>query len=286
MSQQADQLILDYLAQIGMEAGTYLGPTGRRRYIEQVRERIESQLPTTRNVQQVHRVLQRLGDPQQLVAQDCAEPRENRTAEGSGGGSAQKGGHNGRRGIGVLSRPVLLRRAPPPWRGGPRRATFYRRDDAAGSASDSAETGNSLPAWEGRKWQVNPGLVFVRLVYAAKHYPLDVLALTVYLISGLISALTFLWPIAAVQLVLGRLWRTVDRWVAFGVPFAATVVGMALWDSSAWVEQRGWEPYPDEYLLHSLLDTGVLGLQIATVACFFYLAWRASRIVRSDNARV
>ncbi|MDS1270197.1 hypothetical protein RIF23_07810 [Lipingzhangella sp. LS1_29] len=310
MSQQADQLILDYLAKIGTEAAPYLTPTKRRHYIDQVRERIDSQLSSERGEHEVRRVLDRLGTPRELVVRECGDTAHDtsNSAAPNGRATAAEGdaaetdeeamtSPSGRRDIGVLARPVRLRRAPPPWKGGPKRTTFYRRETArstedtpggasAQSPNGTASTSGELPPWEGRKWQLHPGLVFVRLLYAAKHYPLDIVALLVYLISGLISAVSFLWPIAAVQLVLGRLWHTADRWVGVGVPLVATMVAMALWDSSAWEEQYGWEPYPDEYLLHSLLDTGLLGLQIATVACFFYLAWRAARIVRAPNARV
>lgn len=110
---------------------------------------------------------------------------------------------------------------------------------------------------------------------AARTRPAEVFTVAVYLVSGIIGQIVFVWVVGAVLLVLSEVWSRFDKRVAVGIPLVATLIGMTLW--------RGEAPYIDQIILNSLMDTGVIGLRLAAVGCAVYLTVRITRITRSAD---
>lgn len=273
MDHSVDRLLLEYLAQVGDAAQQHLPPQRRPKYIGDVRQRIEKERDAAKvsTEAEMRRVLGKFGDPEDLVARDCA-PVSGGDDEG-GSDRNRRRAPRGRRTIGILARPVSYKRAPPPWKGGPRRTQLHHRE-ATGASRSPLLPPRHRPV-EGVLGRFSLGVVFVRIANGARRHPLDVAAVVLYLLAGLIAQLTFLWPLAAAQVAFSKAWRHRDKWVALGVPLAATSVGMALWPGEA--------PYIDLVLQQSFLDTGIWGLRAAAVACAFYLGVRMSRIVAHER---
>ncbi|QVQ50667.1 hypothetical protein J4H86_17430 [Spiractinospora alimapuensis] len=265
MKQGVDQLLYEYLASVTAETQQHMPPQRRTRYIQEVRERIEKRRAElgVASADEMRRVLDEFGSAEQLVARDLglAEPVE--ATETRPPPPA-----NGRRPLGVLSRPVNLRRAPPPWRGGPRRTRLHQRPVKSPKRQSPPE---GFEPREGILGRMSPGVVFVRCAHGVRKSPTSAAAAFFYLISAIIFPLTVFWPLAAAQVAFGGFWKRMDRWVALGVPLATTVVGMALWPGEA--------PYLDTIIQESFLATGVWGLRAGAFVCAFYLFVRMARIV-------
>lgn len=265
MKQGVDQLLYEYLAKITAETQQHLPSSRRTRYIQEVRERIERRRAEREvtSSDAMQRVLDEFGPPEQLVARDLGldepvEPTEARPSRPP----------HGRRPLGILSQPVNLKRAPPPWRGGPRRTRLHPRPATAPNRRHLPE---GYEPREGIIGRMSPGVVFVRCAHGIRKSPTSAAAALFYLISAIIFPLTILWPLAAAQVAFGGFWKRMDRWVGLGVPLGATVVGMALWPGDA--------PYLDTIIQESFLATGVWGLRAGAFVCAFYLFVRMARIV-------
>jgi hypothetical protein len=279
MEQAADQLLLEYLARVGAEAQSRLPSRRRTQYIAEVRQRIEKERDKAkvRSAADMKRLLDRFGPADRLVAADLDSgvgrgdgKADDDTSASSRATKAQ------RRKLGVLARPVSYKRAPPPWKGGPRQTRLYRRNEQD-PAQPPAEPPSGAAPVEGVLGRFSPGVIFVRVLHGARSHPTAVGAALLYLVTGLIGWLTVLWPIAAAQVAFGRPWRRVDKWLGLGVPTAATIVGMALWQGEA--------AHIDLVIQESFVATGIWGLRAAVVACGFLLLLRMSRIVAEERVR-
>ncbi|WP_141926082.1 HAAS signaling domain-containing protein [Haloactinospora alba] len=250
MSERAEQLVLSYLSRVGDAAYGALSPRHRASYLAGLRSRIEAACiggKATR-VEDVRRVLEEFGDPAELVSRECAT--EAVPGPPGGPGAAVTPEEESQ-----PENPRRVRRDPPPWRGGPD-GGWLGRGGAFGRPSEG----------------IAPGRALGDLARAARRNPPELLALLLYLASAAGSALAAVWLLGAALAALSRVWTRRDKWVALGVPVAATALGMLLWPGEA--------PYIDQVLLGSLADTGVYGLRAAAVCVAFYLAARTSRITR------
>ncbi|ASU82251.1 hypothetical protein CDO52_05135 [Nocardiopsis gilva YIM 90087] len=261
-------MVLAYLAQVGDAAYGRLSHRQRARFIGDLRGRINAACAAAnaRSPERVRRILREFGDPEDVVLRACRQGpgmADEQVVDGAALGDGADGGDEGEgesegRGWAGSERPMpahRVHRDPPPWRGGPDRSWLR----GASGARGDADAGSSRAT--------GPGPIDV-----ARRYPAEALTIGIYLISGIIGGIVFLWLLGAVLAVLSRVWSRVDRWVAVVVPVAATVGGMALWQGEA--------PYVDQFIMASLLDTGVIGLRVAAVACGLYFALRLMRLVR------
>ncbi|PSK99670.1 hypothetical protein CLV63_103397 [Murinocardiopsis flavida] len=287
MTERAEQLVLEYLAKASDAAQQYLLPTRRTAYVADLRDRIDAARAKGKGDDdaRVRQVLRRFGDPVALVAREVAEKAEaERAAADSGAADPERtthavSGKKPKRSLGRLAQPVRLERDPPPWRGGPKRSRLRRRadiDPAPAGGAKTAFTGGGGSAGGGGLRENSPAMLMLWFATAARRYPMDVFSIALYLVSGLITAIAFVWVIGAVQVVLSSVWEVNDKWVAVGVPVAATAIGMALWQGNA--------PFIDQVILESLLDTGLIGLRIGVAASAVVLAVRIARIARSEGA--
>lgn len=280
MAQGVDLLVLEYLAEV-TSAAQHLPPKLRTDYVHRLREQIERRRAEAKATTeaQMRRILREFGDPADLVArqlENASSPGADPDADaGTSPDSGRSARRSVRRPLGLLSRPVTLVRAPPPWRGGPRRTELRRRSEASAGPPPRPPRGY-VPA-EGTLGRYSPGVVFVRCVHGARRNPLAALAALLYLVCGLIGQITVLWPLAAVQVAFGRPWLAADKWVALGLPVLGTALGMALWPGQA--------PYIDLFIQESFQATGVMGLRATIVVCAFFLLLRLSRIVAARRSR-
>lgn len=279
MTERAEQLVLEYLAKASDAAQQYLLPTRRTAYVAELRGRIDAARAKGKgrgdDDERVRRVLRRFGDPVALVEREVAEEADTGGAADSGAADPEQTTHavNGakpKRSMGKFAQPVRLERDPPPWRGGPKRSTLRRRSDLGG------ETGTGGRRSGGGLGENSPAMLMLWLATAARRHPMDVFSLALYLVSGIITAIAFVWIIGAVQVLLSSVWAVNDKWIAVGVPVAATAIGMALWQGEA--------PFIDQVILESLLDTGLVGLRIGVIASAAVLAVRIARIARAEGA--
>ncbi|MBB6173793.1 hypothetical protein HNR23_003853 [Nocardiopsis mwathae] len=263
--ERAEQVVLAYLADVGEAAYGRLPHRRRVAFIGDLRSRINAACAAAgaRSPEEVRKVLRQFGDPEDVVDRAC---REDGNGNGAGNGNGTAGGNgNGAGGGGdgdgdqVLwagsKRPMpehRVHREPPPWRGGPDRG-LLRGASSGRSARRRRANGGTGPG------------PFDRV----RHNPAEAFTVVIYLCTGLIGAISLLWPVGAVLVVLSRVWARRDQWIAVAVPIAATVVGMVLWQGEA--------PYVDQVIMGSLLSTGVIGLRVAAVACGLYLAVRLLR---------
>lgn len=252
MSERAEQLVLSYLSRVGDAAYGALTPRHRASYLADLRSRIEAACigGKATQVEDVRRVLDEFGDPAELVSRECATDAVPSSPKGSGAAVTPEEESQ-------PENPMRVRRDPPPWRGGPD-GGWLGRGGAFGHPSGG----------------IAPVRAFGDLARAARRNPPELVTVLLYLASAASSGLAAVWLLGAALAALSRVWTRRDKWVALGVPIAATALGMLLWPGEA--------PYIDQVLLGSLAETGVYGLRTAAVCVAFYLAVRTARITRQS----
>lgn len=246
MTPQAEQLVLNYLSSVGQASYGYLTARRRSAYLVELRSRIDQACGGSAGSEEVQRVLAGFGTPEELVVRECAEAPE---GEEDGDGATDDN----------AGAPRHADREPPPWRGGPDHGLFG---------------GAGVTAVRGRAGEASREAL-AGLASAARMYPPEVFAIGIYLVSVLIGEVALVWAVGAVLVILSDVWTRRDKGVAVAVPLAATAVGMALWQGDA--------PYIDQIILISLVETGAIGLRLATLGCVCYLVVRIMRIARATD---
>ncbi|GAB3439079.1 hypothetical protein GCM10027570_02910 [Streptomonospora sediminis] len=272
MTEQAQQLVLQYLSRVADAAYGAVPARRRAAYLADLRTRVNRACTSVgaESPDEVRRILRGFGRPADLVARELAAETEGRVTpestvapvvsavgepggDGPGDGIPESGEAAEERPGGAAApanRPV---REPPPWRGGPEGGrSRARSQDSASGGSRRADA-------------------LVGLGAALRRNPPEVLAAGLYLVAGTIGALAGVWVIGAAIVVLSRVWSGLDKAVGVGVPIIATLVGMALWESGA------AHIYIDEIIWESLAATGVVGLRIAAVCSSLFLIVRLAR---------
>ncbi len=245
MTPQADQLVLNYLNDVGQATYEYLTVRGRSAYLAELRARIDTECGDSADAERVRQVLASFGTPEELVARECVEDDEDDEDDTATESVASDD-----------NRPRHANREPPPWRGGPDRGLFSGvRGTAVRGTADA------------------PRGAIVGLATAVRSHPPEIFAIGVYLVSGVFGQVALVWAVGAVLVILSDVWPRGDKWVGVAVPLVATLLGMALWPGEA--------PYVDQIILMSLMDTGVIGLRLAALGCGVYLLVRITRHARA-----
>ncbi|MBB4934095.1 hypothetical protein F4561_004915 [Lipingzhangella halophila] len=269
MTPRAEQVVLDYLSEVGQATYGYLTARQRAVYLTELRARIDEACGDSTEAEQVRRVLEDFGTPEDLVARECAEDSADRERDGDG--DAEENGN------GAASRKV--NREPPPWRDGPEPGAAPRHADREpppwrGGPDRGLFGGAGRTAVRDRAGDTPRGAV-VALAAAARQYPPEMFAIGVYLVSGLVGQVALVWVVGAVLVILSDVWTRRDKRVAVAVPLAVTVISMTFWSGEA--------PYIDQIILMSLMETGVVGLRAAALGCVIYLLVRITRIKRATD---
>ncbi|MFI6575256.1 hypothetical protein ACIBFB_05600 [Nocardiopsis sp. NPDC050513] len=241
MSQRSEQLVLDYLSEVGLVLHGRMTARERTAYLAGLRARIDARRAAAGDPgpDGVRDVLRCFGTPEDLVRREC-EGRDLDIEDDEL----------------IPPKPAHADRVPPPWRGGPSRGLLSLLDGTGRRAA--------APPRPRRTGAVRGAVLVVR-THPAEAAALGLMLLTVPWHWGL----AFVWVLAAALIVLSQVWSTRDKWVGVGLPLASCAVAMVLWDGEA--------KFIDRYIQESLPATGVIGLGLACLATFLYLYPRALR---------
>ncbi|WP_026124127.1 hypothetical protein [Nocardiopsis baichengensis] len=282
MSEQPDRLVLDFLSRVGEAAYGAVPSRRRASFLADVRRRVEEarRASGARTAEEVRRVLESFGDPDDLVRAELDAERGPEDGDGEDGDGADGDGADGGERADT-GRSVLRKRTPPPWRGGPdpgwlgargARAVSVRPESGGpitpttriAAQGDGGDAGRRL-----RRWSATAA--------AFRDHPSELLVLLLYAAGALAAEAAFLWIIGGAMVVLSKVWTRRDKWVLAGAPPAATLVAMAFWPGEA--------PYIDQIVLESLTSTGVVGLRLAAAACAVYLVVRIAAVAPASGHR-
>lgn len=259
MTQRSEQLVLDYLSEVGLVLHGRMTARERTAYLTDVRARIEARRAAAGrdDVETVRGILRGLGTPGDLVERELdGRDLDIEDAEL------------------LPPRPHHADRPPPPWRGGPSRGLMSLLEGPG--RTEVHVRGREA---ERRGDDRGPGLLNgpVTLV---RRTPAEAVALLLFLTAvPWWWGLSFLWVLGAALILLSSVWRTRDKWIGVGVPLAACALGMALWEGEA--------KFIDQYIQESLGSTGVIGLGVASLGCAIHLyprALRSARAMETDEA--
>ncbi|MFL1376208.1 MULTISPECIES: hypothetical protein [unclassified Nocardiopsis] len=247
MTQRSEQLVLDYLSEVGLVLHGRLTAKERTAYLASVRARIDARRTAAPDdgVDTVRGILLSFGSPRDLVEREITGRDLDIEDEEL-----------------IPPKPRHADRPPPPWRGGP----------SSGLMGLLEGPGRTEMRLEGRvRREVGP----VRgLLLCLRHHPGEVIALALLLATvPWVWGLSFLWVLGIAFVVLSRVWGVRDKWIAVLVPLLACVVGMALWTGDA--------DFVDQYIQRSLADHGVIGLGLGSLVSVAYLYPRAARSARA-----
>ncbi|MEU0237199.1 hypothetical protein ABZ234_05860 [Nocardiopsis sp. NPDC006198] len=261
MTQRSEQLVLDYLSEVGLVLHGRMSARERTAFLAELRSRIDARRAAAEGdgPEAVRGILRGLGSPEDLVEREIAgrdldiEDTEL-----------------------IPPRPRHADRPPPPWRGGPSRGLMSlvegpRQTDihVTGRRADRAERA----ARNAGSRSGPPGVVAL-----VRRHPAEAAALVLMLLTVPWSLnLAYLWVLGAVLVVLSQVWSAVDKWVGVGLPLVACLVGMALWSGEA--------EFVDQYVQESLAATGVVGLAVGSLAGVVYLYPRARRSAGAEERR-
>ena len=261
MTQRSEQLVLDYLSEVGLVLHGRMTPRERTAYLTEVRSRIDARRAAAESdgPETVRGILRGFGSPEDLVERDIAGRDLDIEDEEL-----------------IPPRPRHADRPPPPWRGGPSRGlrslvegprqtdihiTGRHADRAARAARSTAARGGPRGA-----------------VALVRHHPAEATALGLMLLTVPWALdLAYLWVLGAALVVLSRVWTGRDKWVGVGVPLLACLLGMALWNGEA--------RFVDQYIQESLASTGVVGLALGSLVCVVYLYPRVRRSADAAERR-
>ncbi|MFC3998529.1 hypothetical protein ACFOVU_21570 [Nocardiopsis sediminis] len=234
MTEQAERMVLDYLSKVADLAYGRLPSRRRAGYLADLRSRIMSacEAAGAERPEDVERVLAGFGAPGRRFERDQAR------AEGDAEEEPE-------RAVDRRLHPTRSYR-PAPWK-------------------DQGAAGGGAPA------VLAPPSVLVTVLRSWVRRPAEAASIAVYLFSGIIGPFAFAWVVGAAMVGLSPVWTRRDKWIAVGVPIAATLTGMLLWQPDvAYI-------YADQFIQRSLAETGVLGLRVAAVLGAVYLTVRLPR---------
>ncbi|WP_026119008.1 hypothetical protein [Nocardiopsis ganjiahuensis] len=250
MTQRSEQLVLDYLSEVGLALHGRVTAKERTAYLTSLRARIDERRAAADNddVDTVRRILRGFGSPDHIVEEELTGREFDLEDDEM-----------------IPPKPRHADRPPPPWRGGPSQGFMSLLEGPS-------RTELRMDGRAARKPGVaRNGLVLVR------HHPPEAAALALFVLSGVWWEAAFLWVLGAALVVLSQVWEPRDKWIGVGVPLLACVVGMTLWTGEA--------KFIDQYIQEALPATGVAGLGLASLACVLYLFPKAARSARvADRA--
>ena len=198
MDARAEQLVLDYLRRLGEASRQLLGPQEQSAFMARSRTAIAGQIGEPRRAApaDVQRLLDRLGDPRELAAQ------ERRRLDASASAAPRP-----------TALADLFSPAPPgppapqgpagPAEGGVRAG--YPQDMAAGPAMGTARA----------RLRSVRGLI--------RRHPLETVTVLLFGAGALVYPFP-LWLIGAAALIASRGWDARDKWAALAIPVAFTAI--------------------------------------------------------------
>lgn len=242
MTQRSEQLVLDYLSEVGLELHGRLTARERTLFLADVRSRIDARRaaagrddPAT-----VRDILLGLGTPRDLVEREVTGRDLDLEDEEL-----------------LPPRPRQADRPPPPWRGGPPAgglASLLEGSRSKGAGTRTARRGGSLRG----------------VAAVVRRHPAEAAALLLLLAAVPWGwGLSFLWVLGTVLVLLSPVWSAGDKRIAVLVPVLGCLAGMALWEGEA--------DFVDEYVQQSLAATGVAGLGLGSLVCVLHLYLRLGR---------
>lgn len=255
MNQRSEQLVLDYLSEVGLVLHGRMTARERTAYLTGVRSRIDARRAASDadGVEAVRGILRGLGSPEDLVEREIDGRDLDIEDEEL-----------------IPPRPRHADRPPPPWRGGPSRGL---RSLVEGPRQTDIHIAGRRAGRVPRSTAGQGGLLVLLRRHPAEAAALALMLLTVPWALDL----AYLWVLGAALVVLSRVWSARDKWVGVGVPVLACLVGMALWTGEA--------KFVDQYVQESLASTGVIGLALGSLACVVYLYPRARRSAAAEERR-
>ncbi|WP_431870931.1 hypothetical protein [Nocardiopsis eucommiae] len=251
MTQRSEQVVLDYLSEVGLALYGRVTPRERTAYLASLRARIDERREAADldDVDTVRRILRGFGSPEHLV-------REELTGQAVDLEDDEM----------IPPKPRHADRPPPPWRGGPNQGFMSLLEGPS-------QTDLRMDGRVARKPGVTRnGLMMLR------HHPPEAVALLMLVLAGVWWDVAFLWVLGAALIVLSQVWNARDKWVGVGLPLLACVVGTALWTGEA--------KFVDQYIQQALPATGVPALGLTSLACVLYLFPKAARAARVADRSV
>lgn len=250
MNQRSEQMVLDYLSEVGMALYGRMTAKERTAYLMRLRSKIDERRASgPDDVDTVRGILRGLGSPEDLVERDCGgrdlDLEDNEL---------------------LPPKPQHAHRPPPPWRGGPSHG-FLALLEGPG------RTDTDLHGRKTRRSGILRGTAPAVRTHPAEATALALLLLTVPWWWNL----AFMWVLGAVLVVLSQVWNPVEKWIGVGLPLLGCVLGMALWD--------GETKFLDQYIQESLSATGVIGLGLGALVAVLYLFPRLLRSARTQEER-
>ena len=202
MDARAEQLVLDYLRRRGEASQQVLGPQERNIFMARSRTAIAGQIgePHRAAPADVQRLLDRLGDPRELAAQ---ERRRLDAGAGAGAGSGPRPTALADLFSPAPSRPPAPEGPAGPADGGVRPG--YPQDAPAGPAMGTARA----------------RLRSVRALI--RSHPVETVTVLLFGAGALVYPFP-LWPVGAVALIASRGWDARDKWAALAIPVAFTSI--------------------------------------------------------------
>lgn len=247
MTQRSEQLVLDYLSEVGLALYGRVSAKERTAYLTALRARIdERRRAAGDDVDTVRRILRGFGAPEHLVQEEL-------TGEAFDLEDDEM----------IPAKPRHADRPPPPWRGGP----------SQGLMSLLEGPGQTEMRMDGRTAR-RPGVMRNSLLLVRHHAP-EAVALGMFALAGVWWDAASVWVLGAALLLLSQVWGTRDKWIGVGLPLLACVVGVALWDGDA--------KFIDLYIQQALPSTGVPALGVASLVCVLYLFPKAARSARAAD---
>lgn len=254
MNQRSEQLVLDYLSEVGLASYGHLTARERTAFLAELRSKIDERRRAAADdhVDTVRGILRGFGSAEDVVEREC------------GGRNLDLEDNEL-----IPDRPQHANRPPPPWRGGPSMGLM-------GLMEGPGQTDMDVRRKKTRTKSTGTlrGIALVVRTHPAEAAALGLMLLTVPWWMDL----AFVWVLAAALVALSQVWNGRDTWIGIGLPVLACVLGMALWS--------GDSRYVDEYILESLTATGVIGLGLANLVCALYLFPQVLRAAQRKEAAV
>ncbi|MBE3002272.1 hypothetical protein IDM40_26750 [Nocardiopsis sp. HNM0947] len=249
MNQRSEQLVLDYLSEVGLASYGHMTARERTSFLARLRAKIDERRRAAPDdhVDTVRGILRSFGSAEDVVQRECGGRNLDLEDDEL-----------------IPDRPRHADRPPPPWRGGPSSGIM-------GLLEGPGQADVDLRGKRTRSTGTLRGIALVVRTHPAEAAALGLMLLTVPWWLDL----AFVWVLAAALVALSRVWNVRDTWIGIGVPALACVLAMSLWNGEA--------RYVDEYILESLTATGVIGLGLANLVCVLYLFPRVLRAARSEE---
>ena len=248
MTQRTEQLVLDYLSDVGLALHGRVPAKERTAYLTSLRARIDErrEAADADDVDTVRRILRGFGAPEHIVEEELTGKAIDLEDDEM-----------------IPTKPRHADRPPPPWRGGPSQGLLSLLEGPS-------QTDMRMDGRTGRR----PGVTRKSLLLVRHHAP-EAVALLMFVLSGVWWDVAFLWVLGAVLLLLSQVWKAREKWIGVGLPLLACLAGMFLWTGEA--------KFIDVYIQEALPATGVPALGIASLVCVLYLFPKATRSARAAD---